>query len=195
LKNRTVKKQEKRIMGFTVAQKPTRDQCFTVAQRLGREQYVFQAKLAQQAERYEEMVSFMQKIVVGYTPASELSLEEMNLLSIAYKNVTEPLRAALRILLKEEEGLKNEDDVVHVKKYRSKVESELENVCGSVLELLDSKLIPSSSLSEIRVFYYKMKGDYQRYLAEFKIGDDRKSAVEDTMLSYKAAQVFFNPKP
>ncbi|KEH16592.1 general regulatory factor 2 [Medicago truncatula] len=162
---------------------------FTVAERLRREEYVFHAKLAQQAERYEEMVSFMQKIVVGYTPASELSLEEMNLLSVAYKNATEPLRAALRILSKEEEGRKNEDDhFVHVKKYKSKVESELENVCGSILELLDSKLIPSASSSEIRVVYYQMKGDYQRYMAEFKIGDDKKSAVEDIILSYKAAQ-------
>jgi len=110
-------------MGFTVAQRLKSDQCFTVAERLMREEYLFHAKLAQQAERYEEMVSFMQKIVVGYTPASELSLEEINLLSIAYKNVTEPLRAALRILSKEEEGIMNEDQAVHVKKYRAKVES------------------------------------------------------------------------
>jgi 14-3-3 protein epsilon len=54
---------------------------------------------------------------------------------------------------------------------------------------LDSNLIPSASSSESKVFYYKMKGDYHRYLAEFKIADERKSAAEDTMLSYKAAQV------
>jgi len=40
------------------------------------------------------------------------------------------------------------------------------------------------------VFYLKMKGDYHRYLAEFKVGDERKAAAEDTMLAYKAAQVF-----
>ena len=36
-----------------------------------------------------------------------------------------------------------------------------------------------------------MKGDYHRYLAEFKVGDERKSAAEDTMLAYKAAQVLW----
>ncbi|KAI5420293.1 14-3-3-like protein B, variant 2, partial [Lathyrus oleraceus] len=87
-----------------------------------------------------------------------------------------------------EEGRKNDDHVVLVKDYRSKVESELSNVCASILELLDSNLIPSGSSSESKVFYYKMKGDYHRYLAEFKIGDERKFAAEDTMLSYKAAQ-------
>ncbi|KAL4011849.1 hypothetical protein IC575_028913 [Cucumis melo] len=34
-----------------------------------------------------------------------------------------------------------------------------------------------------------MKGDYHRYLAEFKVGDERKAAAEDTMLAYRAAQV------
>jgi len=34
-----------------------------------------------------------------------------------------------------------------------------------------------------------MKGDYQRYLAEFKVGAEREEAAEETVLSYKAAQV------
>ncbi|XP_004501620.1 14-3-3-like protein B [Cicer arietinum] len=162
-----------------------------VPENLNREQYVYLAKLAEQAERYEEMVSFMQKLVVGSTPSSELSVEERNLISVAYKNVIGSLRAAWRIVSsieQKEEGRKNEDHVALVKEYRSKVESELSNVCASILNLLDSNLIPSASSSESKVFYYKMKGDYHRYLAEFKIGDERKSAAEDTMLSYKAAQ-------
>ncbi|GJY36294.1 14-3-3-like protein [Tanacetum coccineum] len=33
-----------------------------------------------------------------------------------------------------------------------------------------------------------MKGDYFRYLAEFKTGSDRKEAAESTLLAYKSAQ-------
>ncbi|KAK6919796.1 14-3-3 domain [Dillenia turbinata] len=33
-----------------------------------------------------------------------------------------------------------------------------------------------------------MKGDYHRYLAEFKVGNERKEAAEDTMVAYKSAQ-------
>ncbi|THG12368.1 hypothetical protein TEA_001030 [Camellia sinensis var. sinensis] len=163
----------------------------TVPDNLSREQYVYMAKLAEQAERYEEMVMFMEKLVVGSTPAGELTVEERNLLSVAYKNVIGSLRAAWRIVSsieQKEESRKNDDHVVLVKDYRSKVESELSLVCAGILNLLDSNLVPSATATESKVFYLKMKGDYHRYLAEFKVGDERKEAAEDTMNAYKAAQ-------
>ncbi|MDD0148613.1 14-3-3 family protein, partial [Shigella flexneri] len=55
------------------------------------------AKLAEQAERYEEMVEFMEK-VVGAVDGDELTVEERNLLSVAYKNVIGARRASWRII-------------------------------------------------------------------------------------------------
>ncbi|KAF7130309.1 14-3-3-like protein D [Rhododendron vialii] len=159
---------------------------------LTRDQYLYLAKLAEQAERYEEMVKYMEHLVVAATASSaELTVEERNLLSVAYKNVIGSLRAAWRIVSsieQKEEGRKNEEHAALVKGYRAKVESELSAVCGGILGILDSHLIPSAAASESKVFYLKMKGDYFRYLAEFKVGSERKQAAEDTMLSYKAAQ-------
>lgn len=73
------------------------------------------------------------------------------------------------------------------------VENELSEICSSILQLLDDHLIPTASSGESKVFYLKMKGDYHRYLAEFKSGTDRKDAAEHTLLAYKAAQVNSNP--
>ncbi|KAL0381662.1 UNVERIFIED_CONTAM: 14-3-3 protein 1 [Sesamum angustifolium] len=157
---------------------------------LTREQYLYMAKLAEQAERYEEMVQFMDSLVVG-SAGAELTVEERNLLSVAYKNVIGSLRAAWRIVSsieQKEEGRKNDDHVALVKDYRSKVENELSQVCAGILKLLADYLIPSAASGECKVFYLKMKGDYHRYLAEFKAGNERKEAAEDTMLAYKAAQ-------
>ncbi|KAF1871893.1 hypothetical protein Lal_00020688 [Lupinus albus] len=166
-----------------------------ISENLKKDQYVYLAKLAEQAERYEEMVHFMQKLVTSSTPSSELTVEERNLLSVAYKNVIGSLRAAWRIVSSielKEESRKNDDHVALVKDYRSNVENELTNVCGTILNLLDANLIPSATSTESEVFYLKMKGDYHRYLAEFKIGDEKKSSSEETMLSYKAAQVLLS---
>ncbi len=69
------------------------------------------------------------------------------------------------------------------------MEKELNDICCSILALLDEHLIPAASSGESKVFYLKMKGDYHRYLAEFKTGADRKEAAEHTLLAYKAAQV------
>lgn len=68
------------------------------------------------------------------------------------------------------------------------VEKELQDICSSILSLLDEYLIPTASSGESKVFYLKMKGDYHRYLAEFKTGTERKEAAEQTLLAYKAAQ-------
>ncbi|KAL2892897.1 14-3-3 protein 1 [Bienertia sinuspersici] len=163
-----------------------------IPENLTREQYVYMAKLAEQAERYEEMAKYMDKLVVSTASSgSELTVEERNLLSVAYKNVIGSLRAAWRIVSsieQKEEGRKNDDHVVLVRDYRSKVESELSDLCACILKLLDSSLIPTAVANESKVFYLKMKGDYHRYLAEFKSGDERKSAAEDTMNAYKTAQ-------
>lgn len=153
-----------------------------------RDQNVYMAKLAEQAERYDEMVEFMEKVT------DELTVEERNLLSVAYKNVIGARRASWRIISsieQKEESRGNEDHVTVIKDYRSKIEAELSKICDGILKLLDSRLIPSASSGDSKVFYLKMKGDYHRYLAEFKTGGERKEAAESTLTAYKSAQVNF----
>lgn len=157
-----------------------------------REEYVYMAKLAEQAERYEEMVEFMEKVSAAVPSSDELTVEERNLLSVAYKNVIGARRASWRIISsieQKEESRGNEDHVATIRDYRSKIESELSSICDGILKLLDSKLIPAAAVGDSKVFYLKMKGDYHRYLAEFKTCAERKEAAENTLNAYKAAQV------
>lgn len=56
------------------------------------------ARTAETAERYEDMCKIMRELVVSSTAAEELSVEERNLLSVAYKNVIGSRRAAWRTL-------------------------------------------------------------------------------------------------
>jgi 14-3-3 protein epsilon len=148
-----------------------------------REDRVFMAKLAEQAERYDEMLESM-KAVATYD--TELTVEERNLLSVAYKNVIGARRASWRIVssIEQKEEGSNENQV---RTYRTQIEKELKDICADILNLLDKHLIPHASSGESKVFYYKMKGDYYRYLAEFATGNDRKEAAENSLIAYKAA--------
>ncbi|CAN7016310.1 unnamed protein product [Brassica oleracea var. botrytis] len=160
------------------------------AKMSSREENVYMAKLAEQAERYEEMVEFMEK-VAKTVDSEELTVEERNLLSVAYKNVIGARRASWRIISsieQKEESKGNEEHVAIIKEYRGKIETELSKICDGILNVLEAHLIPSASPAESKVFYLKMKGDYHRYLAEFKAGDERKDAAESTLVAYKSAQ-------
>ncbi|KAJ3400793.1 hypothetical protein HDU80_006597 [Chytriomyces hyalinus] len=152
-----------------------------------REDQVYMAKLAEQAERYDEMVTFMKEVAkLGV----ELTVEERNLLSVAYKNVIGGRRGSWRIVssIEQKEEMKgNETQVVKIKSYRNKIEQELQDVCSDILAVLDDHLIPSAEAGESKVFYYKMKGDYHRYLAEFATGDKRKDSAGHAHEAYKAA--------
>jgi len=152
-----------------------------------REDCIYTARLAEQAERYDEMAGAMKKVAQNN---EELSVEERNLLSVAYKNVVGSRRASLRIIAsieQKEESRGKEDRLVKVREYRKKVEKELTDICSEILDVLDKNLIPSSSTAESKVFYYKMKGDYHRYLAESTTGEPRQESAEKALAAYKSA--------
>jgi 14-3-3 protein epsilon len=81
------------------------------------------------------------------------------LLSVAYKNVVGTRRASWRIISsieQKEETKNNEKHVAKIREYRQKIEAELEQVCGDVLNVLDESLIPKAESGESKVFYHKM---------------------------------------
>jgi len=152
-----------------------------------RDDVVYMAKLCEQAERYDEMVGKMGDIAKMDV---ELTVEERNLLSVAYKNVIGARRASWRIVSsieQKEENKGNAKQVEMIQSYRKSVETELAETCTDILSLLTENLIPSSTSGESKVFYYKMKGDYHRYLAEFQTSEVRKASTEDALTAYKAA--------
>ena len=154
-----------------------------------REDFVYLAKLAEQAERYEEMVENMKK--VASSNETTLSVEERNLLSVAYKNVIGARRASWRIVSSIEQKEESKEKSAHlvelIRNYRAKIEEELTKISEDILGVLDTYLIPSATTGESKVFYYKMKGDYHRYLAEFANGELRDKATSSSLEAYQTA--------
>jgi 14-3-3 protein epsilon len=154
---------------------------------MAREKDVYFAKLAEQSERYDEMADHMEQ--VGKSGA-ELSVEERNLLSVAYKNAVGSRRAAWRIISSVEQKEKskgNEQNATFAREYCTKVEGELQKICDTILGLLDQNLIPKSGDGESKVFFQKMKADYYRYIAEFANGDAKTKAATSAEGAYAEA--------
>ncbi|KAJ2382736.1 hypothetical protein GGI05_005557, partial [Coemansia sp. RSA 2603] len=148
---------------------------------------VYMAKLAEQAERYDEMVKFMKAVA---KLGEDLTVEERNLLSVAYKNVIGSRRASWRIVSSienKEQSRENHAQVERIKGYRAVIESELREVCDDILKVLGENLLKSAKEPESKIFYYKMEGDYHRYLAEFLQGEDRANAAKAAEQSYNEA--------
>merc|ERR1712224_56365 len=120
----------------------------------------------------------------------ELSVEDRNLLSVAYKNAVGSRRASWRIIssVEQKESSKgNSSNVDFCKEYRATVEKELQDICDTILGLLDGSLIPGAKDAESKVFYHKMKGDYFRYIAEFTSDEKKSEAAKKAKSAYDDA--------
>jgi len=146
---------------------------------------VQQARLAEQAERYDDMAAAMKDVTKKNT---QLCNEERNLLSVAYKNVVGARRSSWRVVFSIEQKTEGSDKKQKMaKEYREQIEKELKDICMDVLDLLDNFLIKNATPEESKVFYMKMKGDYYRYLAEVATGDEKTEIISKSQEAYKAA--------
>ena len=96
-----------------------------------KEEQIQKAKLAEQAERYDDMAACMKTVT---ETGAELSNEERNLLSVAYKNVVGARRSSWRVISSIEQKTEGaEKKQAMAKEYREKIEKELNDICGDVL--------------------------------------------------------------
>lgn len=103
------------------------------------------------------MAQYMHKIVdLNEETAPELSVEERNLLSVAYKNVIGARRSSWRIISAIEAKDEGNERVKNIKACREQVESELRQMANEILDLLGKSLIPRAQNADSKVFYFKM---------------------------------------
>ncbi|KAL6653932.1 hypothetical protein ACP70R_007397 [Stipagrostis hirtigluma subsp. patula] len=152
-----------------------------------REKVVCLAKLAEQAERYDDMVEFMKKLA---RMDVDMSAEERHLFSVGFKNTIGARRASWRILSSLLQKVTAGDQTgVVIDAYKKKVEDELRMFCNEILSIIAIHCLPLATSGENAVFFYKMKGDYYRYLAEFSTGAEKKAAADQSLMAYQHAMV------
>ena len=153
-----------------------------------REVDIYVAQILDQTDLPNEMVNLMKR-VIELNP--DLSADERNLLSVAYKNAISPRRKGIRAIdefLSDGTIMDNENRAEILREIKAKMFSELSELCNDVEELIDNQLLPASNSAEARVFYHKMKADYLRYVCEFmEDGDEKTETTEKTKYFYEEA--------
>lgn len=166
-----------------------------------REEMLFLAKAAEQAERFEEMAGFMRRFVeisAGDEKFREFSQEEANLLAFAYKNAVNSRRAALRVLesMKKHEEIKEFKEIAKItllKAYKHKIEEELAGFCKEIIAILQEKLLKTTENMERKCFYLKISGDFYRYLLEISAGTAKDELFEKMQRNQaEAIEIFDN---
>jgi len=164
---------------------------------LDRESALYMAKLAEQAERYDDMVKYMRRIVDLGIPANELSVEERNLLSVGYKNMMSVRRTAWRTVQQyleknKEDG--NEKNAGYDAGYSEHVSQEVFKLIDEVRDDIVNVYVDGKNKcsgdddAEVIVFFKKMEGDYNRYGAEITEGD----AARKSTYTAAAAKAYEN---
>lgn len=152
-----------------------------------RDENIFMAQLAEQSQRFDDMIEYTKRLA---KMGSELSVDERNLLSVAYKHSVGARRQSWRHVHMMEQRELNQPGVVEfVRGYREKIETELNQTCTDVLSILTNDLLPRATEGDAQVFYMKMKGDYNRYLFEFSAGDAQTHYADQAQECYQQASV------
>jgi 14-3-3 protein epsilon len=125
----------------------------------------------------------------------ELTIDERNILSVAFKNVVGTRRAAWRVisLIERKENKKGaQTNADKASNYKRIIESELTSKCRDILTLIQSTLIKNAKSEEGKVFLYKMLGDYHRYIAEYSTDNEKDNAASKAATNYEQAQQLAN---
>jgi len=128
------------------------------------EENIFLARVAEQAERFEDMVDFL--ALVLDTKGPDVTSDERNLLSVAFKNLISSKRAACRTIAAIEQNPKYSKFSDALANYKSQIESKLTADCQRVVNMIEEKVLVKATDGEAKAFFVKMVGDYYRYIAE-----------------------------
>jgi 14-3-3 protein epsilon len=133
------------------------------------------------------MVDLMKQVIAAYPV---LTSDQRNLLSVSYKNVITSRRNGLRNLTSlsdREEAKVTSQREEQITIFRREIIEDLDHFCLELIKLVDDTLLPAAQDAEARLYYYKLKADYLRYMTENKNGEEKDTTAKQARDAYEAA--------
>jgi 14-3-3 protein epsilon len=142
------------------------------------EEKIFLARVAEQAERFEDMVEFLESVLAE--KGGSVNPDERNLLSVAFKNLISSKRAACRTISAIEQNPKYAKFNAALLSYKTQIETQLAADCQKIIDMINIRVLNSgiAVADEAKAFFVKMVGDYYRYIAE-NAKDDKLEEVKN----------------
>lgn len=155
------------------------------------EKNIFMARVAEQAERFEDMINFIKPVLDN--KGSALSADERNLLSVAFKSLISSKRTAWRTITAIEQNPKYQKYGSALAEYKKKIEQQLYGDCEMIIDVVKSKILSKQGENEARAFFIKMVGDYYRYIAETAQGAKLEEVKNEALKAYAEASTIALP--
>merc|ERR1711934_621066 len=133
--------------------------------KMSMEEKIFLARVAEQAERFEVMVSFLNEAIDARS-GEDFTIDERNLLSVGFKNLIGSQRGAIRTIGAIEQNPKYQKFGEALGTYKKQIEKELYDKCMLIVETVEKRCVKLAAEDESKAFFQKMIGDYYRYVAE-----------------------------
>ncbi len=150
------------------------------------EEKIFMARVAEQAERFDDMVEFLRPILKE--KGGDFTVEERNLLSVGFKNLIGGKRTAIRTISAIEQNPKYSKFGGALGAYKLKIEGELQNDCQNIINMIKNDAMKTQGDAEGKAFFLKMIGDYYRYMAESASAEKLAQARDGALQHYKEAE-------
>lgn len=145
------------------------------------------ARVAEQAERFEDMVDYLKPVLDSKGAA--VSTDERNLLSVAFKSLISSKRTAWRTISAIEQNPKYQKFSGSLQAYKHKIEQALYADCEKIIDIVRTKVLSKAADGdEPRAFFVKMVGDYYRYIAETAQGEKLEQVKTEALKAYAEAQ-------
>jgi 14-3-3 protein epsilon len=155
------------------------------------EEYIFLARVAEQAERFEDMVDQLEHVLAE--KGADVTSDERNLLSVAFKNLISSKRAACRTIAAIEQNPKYSKFGDALAGYKAGIEQKLQDDCQRIIDMINTKVLAKSCDGEPKAFFVKMVGDYYRYIAENAKGDNLEKVKQSALAAYNEANAITLP--
>ena len=145
------------------------------------------AQVAEIAERYEDAGKYIEELIKK--KKEDLSKDEKNIFYNSFKYIINSKRCELRCtnIIEEKEKRHSSEYIPIVTNFKNILESEINETCRSVINLINNYLLKRPLSDESKIFYLKMKGDYYRYLCEILPSNENQIFIEECEKSYKEA--------